>query len=222
MHTRDDDVLGAVLDLDAPVRVPDGQVARVQHAAGEQLGRGLRVPVVALAADVAREDDLANLLAVAGHVDQHALGLLGLDDARGQAGQETVALARHVGVLFVLGQAVPRRQRVAARDGAVGLGQAVNVHGEQVEVGHGLEEVGRGRAGRDGHADGVREHRGVLVGAEEGVDGGRRVEVRDALFLEEFPDERVVDLAQADVRAADGADGPGERPADGVEPAGLV
>ena len=129
-----------------------------------------------------------------------------------------MALARHVGVFFVLREGVPCREGVAARDGAVGLGQAVDVHGEEVEVRHGLEEVGCRRAGRDSHADGAREGHGVRVGAEERVDGGRRVEVRDAFFFEEFPDERIVDLAQADVRAADGADGPGERPTDGVEP----
>ena len=83
VHTRDNNVLSAVLDLDAPIRVPDRQVARVQHAAGEQLGGSLLVLVVALAADVARKDNLANLLPVTRHVDQHALGLLGLDDACG-------------------------------------------------------------------------------------------------------------------------------------------
>jgi hypothetical protein len=46
--------------------------------------------------------------------------------------------------------------------------------------------------------------------------------VRDALFLEQLPDQRVVDLAQADVGTADGADGPGEGPADGVEPVMYV
>jgi hypothetical protein len=84
-----------------------------------------------------------------------------------------------------------------------------------------LKEVRGGRAGGDGDADGPREHLGVLVGAEERVDGGGCVEVRDGFFFEEFPDQGVVDLAQADVCAADGADRPGECPADGVEP-GLL
>jgi hypothetical protein len=33
------------------------------------------------------------------------------------------------------------------------------------------------------------------VGAEEGVDGRCGVEVRDAFFFEEFPDQGVIDLA---------------------------
>jgi hypothetical protein len=198
-----------------------GQVPRVQHAAGKQLARRLGVLVVLLAADVARKDNLANLLAVLGHVDQHALGLVGLDDAHGQRRQEAVALPRHVGEAFVFGEGVPRGQDVAARDGAVGFCEAVDVDGEQVEVGHLLKEVRGGRAGGDGDADGPREHHGVLVGAEERVDGGGCVEVRDGFLLEEFPDQGVVDLAQADVSAADGADRPGECPADGVEP-GLL
>ena len=42
--------------------------------------------------------------------------------------------------------------------------------------------------------------------------------MRHALFLEELPNKGVVDLAEADVRASNGADGPWEGPAHGMEP----
>ena len=118
--------------MDAAIRSPNSQIARVQHAAGKQLPRRLGVLVVTLAADVASEADLAHLLAVLLHVDQHALGLVGLDNAGGQAGDETVSLAGHLGVLFVRREVIPRRKDVTSRNGAIGLGKAVHVHGEEV------------------------------------------------------------------------------------------
>lgn len=131
--TADDDVLGAILDLRAPVGVHDGQVAGVQGAAGEELPRGLGVPVVALGADVAVEDDLADLLAVARDVDEDApLRRLGLDDADGQARQEAVALPRHLPVPLRRGEGLPRRHVVALRYRAVSLRQAVDVDGVEV------------------------------------------------------------------------------------------
>lgn len=218
VHTRNNDILGPVLDLDAPIRVPHGEITRVQHPAGEELAGGLGVFVVALAADVAREDNLAHLLAVLGHVDQHALGLVGFDDAHGERRQETMSLPCHVGELLVLGQAVPLRKHIAPRDGTVSLGQPVDVHRDQVEIGHLLEKVGCRRAGGHRHPDRVGEDLGVLVGAEERVDGRGGVEVRDPFFLQQPPDQGVVDFAQADVRPADGAHRPGKCPSHSVEP----
>jgi len=59
----------------------------MQRAAGEELLRRLGVLVIALGADVAEEDDLADLFAVARHVDQDAaLRFLWLDNADGQTG----------------------------------------------------------------------------------------------------------------------------------------
>lgn len=40
----------------------------------------------------------------------------------------------------------------------------------------------------------------------------------DTLFLEEFPDEWIVNLSQTDIGAANSNCRPGKRPADGVEP----
>ena len=71
--TANDDILSPVLDLRTPVGVHDGQIPRVQRAAREELLRGLGVLVIALGADVAVEDDLANLFAVGLDVDKDAL-----------------------------------------------------------------------------------------------------------------------------------------------------
>ena len=65
LAARDDDVLGAVLDLDVAVGLHHRQVAGVEPAAGERLLRRLRVLQVALHGDVAAEHDLAHGLAVA-------------------------------------------------------------------------------------------------------------------------------------------------------------
>lgn len=111
----------------------DGEVAGVQGAAGEELARGLGVAVVALGADVAVEDDLADLLAVARDVHQDALlGGAGLHDADGQARHEAVALPRHLRVPLRRREILPRRHVVALRDGAVCLCHAVHVDGVQV------------------------------------------------------------------------------------------
>jgi hypothetical protein len=134
-RTGYDDVLGSILDLRAAVGMPHGQVARVKHAAGEQLARRLGVGVVALGADVAQEDDLANLLAVLGHVDERgALGLVRPDDADGQAGDEAVPLPSHVCVHLLLGQVGPARQEVSLGDGAVRLGEPVHVNRVEVKI----------------------------------------------------------------------------------------
>lgn len=98
-----------------------------------------------------------------------------------QACQEPVPLPRQPREPLVLLQHVPRRQGIPARDGAVGLGEAVDVDGVQVEVGHLLEEARGGRGGGDCYADWGREGGGGRGGAEEGEHGRGGVEVCDGL-----------------------------------------
>ena len=74
LAARDDDVLGAVLDLEVAVGVHHGEVAGMEPAAGEGRLGGLRVLEVALHGDVAAEHDLAHGLAVGGH-RRHGLGV---------------------------------------------------------------------------------------------------------------------------------------------------
>jgi hypothetical protein len=79
----------------------------MQGASRKQLPRGVGVFVVPLGADVAREDNLPNLLAVLGDVFQYALGQIRFDDADRQADHEAVALAGHADELFSGGESIP-------------------------------------------------------------------------------------------------------------------
>jgi hypothetical protein len=54
---------------------------------------------------------------------------------------------------------------------------------------------------------------GVLVGAEESVDGRSSIEMGYFLFFEELPDKGVVYFAEAVICSANSGDGPAERPA---------
>ena len=82
----------------------------------------------------------------------------------------------------------------------------------QVQVCHRLEEMCRGRRSGDRNTDRLNELLRLGISAEEGVDGGSGVEVRNVLFFQETPDEWVIDAAKAVVRAPNGGDGPGECP----------
>ncbi len=99
----DDDVLGAVLHLDAAVGVPGGEIARAVHAAGKGLvGCGL-VLEIALHQRVAGQCDLADGRAVArtgARVCGSTTAML-LDDGDGNA------LARHARVALSRGQGPP-------------------------------------------------------------------------------------------------------------------
>lgn len=87
--------------------------------------------------------------------------------------------------------------------------QAVDVHGVEVEVDHVLKELcGRWR-GSNSDSDWILELDGRLVCAEQGVDGGSGIEVRDALFAKELPDVVVVDLSETVVGAANRDNSPG-------------
>ncbi|KAK5632043.1 hypothetical protein RRF57_007757 [Xylaria bambusicola] len=111
----------------------NGQIPGVQRAAREELLRGLGVLVVALGADVAVEDDLADLLAVGRDVDEDApFRWLGLDDADGQARDEAVALPRHLRVALCRREGIPCGHVVPLSDRSVCLGHPVDVDRAQV------------------------------------------------------------------------------------------
>lgn len=83
---------------------------------------------------------------------------------------------------------------------------------------HFLKEMATGRAGCNRNQDLLRQLFGFLGSNQQSVDGRSSVEVSDALLLQEFPDERVIDLAQADVCSSDSYYRPRERPSHSVEP----
>lgn len=72
--------------------------------------------------------------------------------------------------------------------GPIGFCQTVDMHRNKIEVRHLLEEVGRGRGGRNGDADGRREFCCILRGTEECVDCWCCVEVCDVLCFKHIPD----------------------------------
>ena len=68
LAARNDDVLGAVLELDVAVGMHDAEIAGMEPAAGEGLVGGLPVLQIALHDDVAAEHHLADRLAVGGRL----------------------------------------------------------------------------------------------------------------------------------------------------------
>ena len=93
----------------------------MQAPTRKQLPRRLGILQILLRADIAKEDDLADLLAVFGDVDEYAFWLFRLDDADGEAGDEAVALARHARVLLFDGEDLPDGHVVAFGYWAIGF-----------------------------------------------------------------------------------------------------
>ena len=193
--TADDDVLGPIQDLRRAIGMPDRQVARVQYVARKQPPCGVGILVIPPRADISQAHDLPDLLAIPLYVLDHALGYVGPDHADGQAGNEAVALTRHLPVPLRVRQCVPFRQGVALGDGSVRLGEPVHVHRMQIQRRHPLEQMRRGRAGGDSDADGAWQPLRRLGGAQQGVDRRRGAVVRDSLVLKQPPDLGVVDAA---------------------------
>ena len=211
----DDDVLAAVLDLHVAVRVHHGQVAGVEPAAAEGLGRGLGVLQVALHHDVAAEEDLAHRLAVG----RHGLQRLGVEHGDGflhrvrdtlacvQAG----ALAdRQVRPLFLLR---------ADRRRAVDLGQAVDVGDVEADALAAFDDRGRRRGPGDQAVDRVLDAgaQGFRRIDQQPVDDRRAAQVRDVVLADQREDQRRIDPAQADAGAGLQRHRPGEAPAVAVE-----
>src|SRR5205814_9189177 len=127
----DDDVCHAVADLDVAVGVHERDVSGVGPAAREGAGGRFGVIEVALHHVVAAHHGLAHGLAVAGHVVH-----LGVHDAD-RVGDEVVhPLAAEQPRPVLSGHGRPALLRLAHSVGGVGLGQAVDVHGLEVERGH--------------------------------------------------------------------------------------
>jgi hypothetical protein len=122
IQTRDNNILRPIQDLRTPILMPNRQIPTMQRTPSKQLPRRLVILQILLRADVAKEDDFSNLLAVFRDVDEDAIGLVGLDDPDRQAGNEAVTLARHSRVFFFGGERVPDRHMVTFCDGPVGFG----------------------------------------------------------------------------------------------------
>ena len=122
LSARDDDIFHPVLHLHRPVRVPHGQVSRVEVPTVECAGRCVGVLEVALHDDVSAQDDLAERFAVAGDVDERFFaGLCGTNDAEGERGGEGVSLPSGQFGPLGGGKRSPRRLRVVASEGSISL-----------------------------------------------------------------------------------------------------
>ena len=143
LAARDDDVLGAVLELDVAVRILHREVAGMEPAAGEGcLGR-LGVLQVALHHDVAAHHDLAHRRAVGRH------GLQGVGVADVERFQRLVAdaLAGHQLGLFGRRQGVPGAVPFVDDGRTVAFGQAIDMqHGEAGGAHGGQDRFRRRRA----------------------------------------------------------------------------
>src|SRR5918997_1757176 len=208
----DDDVLAPIADLDVAVGVPDRHVARVIPAAFERLLGSLLVLEVALGDHVAVHQDLAQGLAVALDV-VHVL----VHDPDQVGGDVALTLTRHEPRPLLELQVLPLGMDAARGYRAIGLRQAVDVQGTDVEAEQPLDQGGGGR----GAGYGRRYLRVQLVGAvvvdDPDLDGRGGAVVGDPLRLEELPDPGRLHLPQANVRGRDGRDGPREGPPVAVE-----
>src|SRR5262249_20641439 len=128
-----------------------------------------------------------------------------------------LTLARSPLRAFLSGQGIPLRMPLTDSVGAVRLGQAIDVHGTEVQVLELGEQRGRGRRPRDGDRHRAFEpvRRRMIDDAD--LHGGSAVVVRHALGVEQLPDPTGLDSPETDVRAGNRGDGPRETPAVAVE-----
>ncbi|BAS82160.1 Os03g0133650, partial [Oryza sativa Japonica Group] len=215
LAARYDDVLGAILELDIPVRVAHAEVARAQPPAAHGLLRGRRVLVVPAHDRVAAEHDLADGAPVGRHA-RHGHRVLDVD------------VLQHL-VLHPLERLDPRalgeRQRVplgsphAPRRRPVRLGEAVPVLDVETELLHLGQHLRRRRraARRDEHPPRQRpplRRRRVHDHVEH---RGRAAHVGHAVAHDLLEDDLGHDVPDADVRPALRRRGPRHAPPVAVE-----
>ena len=216
LAAADDDVLEPVADLDVAVRMDDRGVAGVEPAAAHRHRGRLGIVVVALHHDVAAHDDLADRRAVVRH-----LAPLVVDHAQLAGRDQLDALPRLDHGALGRRQRVVLGPRLADRDERRRLGQAVDLRDRPAELAlDALDRRRRRRRAGGHHADAPRRPRarcsaGALAMPISTVGAAQSIVTRSR--VDELEDLRRVDLAQADVRAADRGDDPDERPAVGVE-----
>ena len=161
---------------------------------------------------VAAHHDLAHRLGVAGHVV-----VVGVDHPHEVGGRVALALPGAQPRLLGRRLVVPGRQPRRHGDRPVRLGQAVDVDGPEVELGHAREQRRRRRRGGD-----ERRHRRLDAMRGRVVDdrqlhGRGAAVVRHSLVVDQPPHLARVDLADRHVRRADRRHRPREAPAVAVE-----
>src|SRR6266511_3568190 len=119
----DDDVLGAVFQLDVVVRVPDGQVTGMEPVPLEGFGSGIWLLIIPRHDVVPAHDHLTHSLAIARHVF-HVV----IHHPQPRAGDDIRhALARLDRGAFLQGQPLPAGLEGADRVRAIGFGKTVHM-----------------------------------------------------------------------------------------------
>lgn len=105
----------------------DSKITSVQDSSSEQLSGGLFILVVALRADVAIENNLADFFAVLLDVFNVVSWNVCLDHASRHGSEETVALSGHLGIFLVAWKLTPSLHMVTFGDWTIRLCQTVNL-----------------------------------------------------------------------------------------------
>src|SRR5258708_7985618 len=143
LAARDDDVLGAVLDLDIAVGMHDAEIAGVKPAAGKGFRRSRRVLQISFHHRVAAQDELAERRAVRWHVSHRRR----VDDAHALERRVAHALPRHEAGPLVERQSGPVFLPGAQRRRPVAFGKAVEMGDAEAHALHsGDHRGGRRRA----------------------------------------------------------------------------
>ena len=145
LAARNDDVLGAVLDLDVAVRLHDGEVAGVVPAAAEGVCGCVRVLEVTLHHEVAAEHDLAHGFTVPGH-RLHGIGVHHRDAFLSVVAH---ALAPVQCDLFCQRQVAPLVVLGAHGCRPIGFGEPIYVGDVEADPCHAFDHRGRWRCCSD-------------------------------------------------------------------------
>ena len=210
LSAGDDDVLGAVLDLDRTVGMPNGEIAGEAPVSDERFCRCCLVLEVPLHHGIAAHHNLADSRAIAGNRN-HCLGISDRDRFDHGVGN---ALPRHLGEALVVRQRVPFRLEDARGRWPVGFGGPIKMSNSKAEGFHGPEDGGRRRRATGRNRYRVLERHSLIGGrVSQHIQYDRcAAEMRDPMLRDQPEDLCRLDLAKAYLRSAGGDNCPRIRP----------
>ena len=206
-----DDVLGAILDLDVTVGMAYGQIARMKPATIEGLGRGIRVLQISAHHVIAAKEDLAHRLAIVRH------GFHGIGIAYHQSVQHRVthALARLQPGLFGNLPAIPFVVPGAHHGRTIGLGETVGMGNLEAHPLHRLDHGSRRCSPRRHHIDPMIDTLFQIIRrmSQHVEHDGGSAEMGYLLGFDEIVDPFHMHTAHADRCSGDSGQCPGKAPA---------
>ena len=210
LAARDDDVLGAILDLDRTVWMPNGEVTRKTPVSYERLCRRCLVLEVTFHHGITTNHNLADCRAIPwnrGHC-------LGISDRNGLDHRIGNTLPRHPGKALFIRQRIPFRLEDARGCGPVGFGSPIKMSNPKAEGLHGPEDGGGRRRATGRNRDRVPELYSLIGGrVSEHIQYDRRAaEMRDPMLCDQPEDLCWLDLAKTYLRSASGDNCPRIRP----------